>query len=58
MCIRFNGIIFISICAGATPAPAVLAHHQLALLQVGPGNSADAGGFVVGVVAHYALQTA
>ena len=39
-----------SVGACAAPAAAVFAHDEFALLEVGLGDSADAGGLVVGVL--------
>jgi hypothetical protein len=46
--IVYHCIYSISTCAAS--ATAALAHNQFALLEVGFGHSADAGGLVVGVL--------
>ena len=43
-----------SICAGTAAAATVLAHNELSLLEIGLGDSADAGGLVVGVLLDHA----
>jgi hypothetical protein len=47
-----------SITAGTPSAAAILAHDELALLQIGLGNSADASGLVVGVLLDDTTQAA